>query len=84
MALEGEGLDLPSGEGLIEFSCPELPLQPGDYLLAGAIRDAVTQQILAWHSGPPLHVRAGRMVRGSFYVPHTWRLVARGHEVGAR
>ena len=84
-ALDGEQLDLPAGEGLIEFGCAAAPLQPGEYVAAASIRDAATQQILAWHSGPAVHVRAGRMVRGVFYAPHTWRLVARGRkEAGVR
>jgi ABC-type polysaccharide/polyol phosphate transport system ATPase subunit len=72
-ALDGERLDLPAGHGAVEFSCLEMPLQPGEYTVCASIRDAVTQQIMSWLTGPRLAVRPGRMVRGHFYVPHTWR-----------
>lgn len=74
-ALEGEQLDLPAGFGAVEFSCLEMPLQPGEYTVCASIRDKTTQQIMSWLSGPRLTVHAGRMVRGHFYMPHTWRHV---------
>jgi ABC-type polysaccharide/polyol phosphate transport system ATPase subunit len=72
-ALDGDRVDLPAGMGAIEFNCAEMPLQPGAYVICASIRDAETQQIVSWHSGPTLTVRPGRLVRGHFYVPHTWR-----------
>jgi ABC-type polysaccharide/polyol phosphate transport system ATPase subunit len=72
---EGEPLELPSGRSTIEFSCAEIPLQPGPYMICASVRDAATQQVLAWYSGPALTVRPGRMVRGHFYVPHSWRQI---------
>jgi ABC-type polysaccharide/polyol phosphate transport system ATPase subunit len=74
-ALEGECVDLPAGASTIEFSCAELPIQPGPYVICASIRDAERQRIQAWHSGPQLTVRPGRMVRGHFYVPHSWRQI---------
>jgi hypothetical protein len=75
-ALERERLDLPAGASAIEFSCAETPLQPGEYVVCASIRKAATQEILAWHSGPTVTVRPGRMVRGHFYFPHAWRQVS--------
>jgi hypothetical protein len=75
-ALDGEQLDLPEGVGGVEFDCLEMPLQPGEYIICGSIRDGASHQILSWLSGPTLTVHPGRMVRGHFYVPHTWRHVA--------
>jgi ABC-type polysaccharide/polyol phosphate transport system ATPase subunit len=74
-ALEGGGVELPAGSSTIEFSSTEMPLQPGLYMICASVRDAATQQVLAWHSGPTLTVRPGRMVRGHFYVPHSWRCI---------
>jgi ABC-type polysaccharide/polyol phosphate transport system ATPase subunit len=74
-ALEGERVDLPARPCTIEFSCAEMPLQPGEYVICASVRDAATQQVLAWHSGPALTVRTGRTVRGHFYVPHVWRQI---------
>jgi hypothetical protein len=72
-ARDGDRVDLPAGPSTIEFSCAEMPVQPGPYVVCASVRDARMQQIQAWHSGPSLTVRPGRMVRGYFYVPHSWR-----------
>ncbi len=83
--LDGSRVDLPAGASTIEFCCAEVPLQPGEYVICASVRDAATQQVLAWHSGPPLTVRSGRTVRGHFYVPHTWRqIVARSAQLVSR
>jgi hypothetical protein len=74
-ALDGEGVSLPAGASTIEFSCAELPVQPGPYVICASIREARTQQIHAWRSGPLLTVHPGRMVRGHFYMPHSWRQI---------
>jgi ABC-type polysaccharide/polyol phosphate transport system ATPase subunit len=79
-ALDGARVDLRPGVNTIEFSCAELPLQPGEYAICASVRDGGTQQILAWHSGPTLTVRTGRMVRGHFYVPHAWRQTVASEE----
>ena len=74
-ALDGETVSLPTGASTIEFSCGELPVQPGPYVICASIREGRTQQIQAWHSGPLLTVHPGRMVRGHFYMPHSWRQI---------
>jgi len=84
-ALGDERLDLTAGEGTIEFACSELPLQPGAYVLGASARDRATQKVYAWLPGPSLTVAPGKMVRGHFYVPHTWRHMERAaHETIAR
>jgi ABC-type polysaccharide/polyol phosphate transport system ATPase subunit len=84
-ALDGDRVDLPGRPSTIEFSCAEMPLQPGEYVVCASVRDAATQQILAWHSGPALTVRTGRTVRGHFYVPHAWRqIVAPSRDLASR
>jgi hypothetical protein len=81
-ALQGDRLDLPPGGGSVEFAAAEMPLQPGEYVVCGSVRDAATQQVMSWFSGPTLTVRPGRMVRGHFYVAHDWRHVpARDHDL---
>jgi homopolymeric O-antigen transport system ATP-binding protein len=72
-AFSAEPLAVLPGDGTVEFSIEELPLQPGDYAVVATTRDARTQQIGSWLKGVPLTVRAGRMVRGHFYLPHAWR-----------
>jgi hypothetical protein len=71
-ALAGEPLTLAEGTGDIEFAIDELPLQPGEYAVTASARDARSQQLQAWVAAPRLTVRAGKMVRGHFYVPHRW------------
>jgi hypothetical protein len=72
-AFSAEPLAVLPGNGTVEFSIEELPLQPGDYAVVASTRDAASQQIGSWLKGVPLTVRAGRMVRGHFYLPHVWR-----------
>jgi ABC-type polysaccharide/polyol phosphate transport system ATPase subunit len=75
-AIGDERLVLAPGGGAVEFWTDEFPLQPGHYTVAVACRDMESQDILAWHPGPALEVRPGKMVRGHFYAPHRWRHVA--------
>jgi ABC-type polysaccharide/polyol phosphate transport system ATPase subunit len=74
-ALDGDCVNLPAGASTIEFTCPEMPVQPGSYVICASIRDARTHQLRAWQSGPMVTVRPGRSVRGHFYVPHSWRQI---------
>ena len=70
--LSGETADLAPGSGMIEFSCEELGLQPGSYLI-----DAIIDQHgnhLDWqYRCSTIQVNTGRNVKGLFYHPHTWR-----------
>jgi ABC-type polysaccharide/polyol phosphate transport system ATPase subunit len=64
---------LPPG-GLVEFTCPELPLRQGAYCLTAVARDADTHAVIAWWDGSTtLHVEPGVPAEGQFHVPHTWR-----------
>ena len=70
--LSGETADLAAGSGMVEFSCEELGLQPGSYLI-----DAIIDQHgnhLDWqYRCSTIQVNTGRNVKGLFYHPHTWR-----------
>ena len=70
--LSGETADLAPGNGIVEFSCEELGLQPGSYLI-----DALIDQNgnhLDWqYRCSTIQVNSGRSVKGLFYHPHTWR-----------
>ena len=70
--VSGETADLEPGNGAVEFTCKELGLQPGSYLI-----DATIEQhgnCLDWqYRCSTLQVNAGRSVKGLFYHPHTWR-----------
>jgi lipopolysaccharide transport system ATP-binding protein len=73
--LSGETADLAPGNGIVEFSCEELGLQPGTYLIDTTIEQhGIT---LDWQCRcSTIQVNAGRPVRGLFYHPHTWREVS--------
>ncbi len=70
--LSGETADLAPGNGIIEFCCDELGLQPGSYLI-----DTIIEQHgnnLDWqYRCSTIQVNSGRSVKGLFYHPHTWR-----------
>ena len=67
--------------GIVEFSCPELPLRPGAYCLTAVARDADTWAVLAWWDGSTtLHVEPGITIEGQFHIPHTWRAVPLGED----
>jgi len=70
--LSGETADLEPGNGIVEFTCEELGLQPGSYLI-----DAIIEQHgnnLDWqYRCSTIQVNSGRNVKGLFYHPHTWR-----------
>ncbi|MDP8988918.1 MAG: ABC transporter ATP-binding protein [Acidobacteriota bacterium] len=70
--LSGETADLAPGKGIVEFSCEELGLQPGSYLI-----DTIIEQHgnnLDWQNRcSTIQVNSGRSVKGLFYHPHTWR-----------
>ena len=72
-AFSAEPLAVLPGNGTVEFSIEELPLQPGDYAVVASTRDAASREVGSWLQGVPLTVRAGRMVRGNSYLPHAWR-----------
>ena len=70
--LSGETANLPPGNGIVEFSCEELGLQPGSYHIDTMIEQHGTN--LDWqYRCSTLQVNPGRPVTGLFYHPHTWR-----------
>jgi hypothetical protein len=78
-ALTGAELDLPAGSGAVEFTMPWLGLQPGIYSVGATIRQRTAAETIDWFYGRTmLYVEAGKSVRGYFYTPHDWRVVA-GH-----
>lgn len=70
--LSGETADLTPGNGIVEFSCEELGLQPGTYLIDTTIEQHGNN--LDWqYRCSTIQVNAGKPVKGLFYHPHTWR-----------
>jgi ABC-type polysaccharide/polyol phosphate transport system ATPase subunit len=62
--------------GIVEFTCPALPLRPGAYCLTAVARDGSSRDVIAWWDGSTtLHVEPGVQVEGQVHVPHTWRVL---------
>jgi ABC-type polysaccharide/polyol phosphate transport system ATPase subunit len=73
-ALGGEMLSLWAGRRSLEFTCPEMGLQPGVYAIGACVRDASSAAAIDWWYGTRLlMIEPGKNVRGYFYAPHTWR-----------
>jgi ABC-type polysaccharide/polyol phosphate transport system ATPase subunit len=81
----GGELTLVPGGGAVEFSMPGLGLQPGVYAIGATIRERSAAETIDWWYGrTTLWVEPGRPVRGYFYTPHDWRLVAEHGQAGDR
>jgi ABC-type polysaccharide/polyol phosphate transport system ATPase subunit len=65
--------------GVIEFTCPALPLKPGAYYVGAVLREASAGDVLDWwDGGTMLYVEPGADMRGLLYMPHSWRIVHAG------
>lgn len=63
------------GEGIVQFSCQELGLQPGTYYADATIKRRTDGRELDWqYRSALLQVKPGKRVSGSFYAPHKWRM----------
>jgi ABC-type polysaccharide/polyol phosphate transport system ATPase subunit len=73
-SLDGTALNMNRGLGSVEFSCPELGLQPGVYQIDACVEQAGTREAFEWQHGcTSIHVEAGKKIQGNFYMPHSWR-----------
>jgi hypothetical protein len=75
LTAEGIGtstLDIEPGSGIIEFSCDELGLKPGIYQIDLTIERY--PKIVDWRTRcATLRVDPGKLVRGRFHMPSSWR-----------
>jgi len=72
-ALSGPRLTLNRGVGAIEFRTEELGLQPGCYDVTCRIMTESGETLHTFVRPERLVVDSGRMIRGYFYMPQTWR-----------
>jgi hypothetical protein len=73
--VNGDGLDLAPGRGLIEFLCPELPLEVASFNVEASIRrrgSSFTEHV-DYKQAASVSIAKGKPVHGAFYTPHTWR-----------
>ncbi len=74
---DGHGSVIQPGKGVIEFSCDQLGLQPRAYKVDALIEEAGTKDVLEHQPGcTSIHVGPGKRVKGSYYIPYTWRQVS--------
>jgi ABC-type polysaccharide/polyol phosphate transport system ATPase subunit len=63
------------GRGVVEFSCPELGLQPGIYHIDATVVQREPLEGIEWqYHCAMMRVDPGRIVRGNFYMPHEWTI----------
>jgi ABC-type polysaccharide/polyol phosphate transport system ATPase subunit len=74
-AQSGERIDLEQGDGTVEMYCAELGLQPGVYTIGAAVKQRpASASIDWWYADKMIYVEPDKWVRGSFYLPHRWRI----------
>jgi hypothetical protein len=75
-------MDLPEGPGSVEFTCPELGLQPGIYSVDAAIETANSiDPVEHLRQCAIIRVDSGHSVRGLFYSAHQCRVEAAQNSV---
>jgi ABC-type polysaccharide/polyol phosphate transport system ATPase subunit len=73
-----QSIDLETGAGIAEVSCAELGLKPGIYYVDATIKHRDALDDIDWQRNcATLRVDPGKMQRGSFYMPHSWRVLQR-------
>lgn len=73
--VSGDTIDLEPGEGSVEFVCPELSLLPGVYYADVYVKRRGALESIDWeYRSSALRVDPGKLVAGSFYMPHRWHL----------
>jgi len=75
---DGEGFAMKPGLGTVEFEVDELSFLPGMYYVSATIvhREQANGTAIDWqHQCLALRIDPGRIIRGSFYMPHRWRQV---------
>jgi lipopolysaccharide transport system ATP-binding protein len=78
-----DGIALQPGTGTIEFSVDAVGLLPGTCSVSARVahRDDPPGRNIDWLGQClTLHIEPGRCLRGTFYLPHRWRMLP-GHRV---
>jgi ABC-type polysaccharide/polyol phosphate transport system ATPase subunit len=70
----GRGISLQAGAGRVEFEIDALSLMPGMYYFSAAILNSAVPglAIAREHQCLTIRIDPGRIVHGSFYMPHRW------------
>lgn len=73
--VNGQGLDLEPGRGVIEFHCPEVLLEVAAFNIEASIkhRGSAFSEHIDHKQAAVLNVGRGKPVHGAFYMPHSFR-----------
>lgn len=78
-AISGEPIDRLPGHGVVEIRCDECGLTPGVFKVDATL---IKRGAIAPYDSKPRHyvlkVMPGKSVRGMFYLPHRWQVIAAG------
>ena len=73
-------LEIEPGSGVAEFIIAEVGLRPDIYYADATIRQRTAIEDIDWQRNcATLRVDPGKMQRGSFYMPHEWRVRQRSN-----
>ncbi len=73
---EAEPVMVVRGPGALEFLCEEIGLLPGIYHLDARVERPDGTELAELRRCALIHVAEGKQVHGTFYAPHTWRIVS--------
>src|SRR6185503_9937874 len=73
-AADGPTLDLPKGRCIVEFYCPELPLEVAAFNVEAGIklRGSSFNEHLDYKRTGSINITKGKPVHGAYHTPHTW------------
>jgi hypothetical protein len=74
--VEGNKLNLAPGRSVVEFICPEIPLEAASFKIEASIRrrESSFNEHIDYKHAAGINIIKGKSVHGVFHTPHTWRL----------
>jgi lipopolysaccharide transport system ATP-binding protein len=74
--VDGKRFDLAAGRGIIEFFCPQLPLEVASFNVEASIRrrGSSFSEHLDYKHATAINMTKGKAVHGVFHTLHTWRI----------
>jgi ABC-type polysaccharide/polyol phosphate transport system ATPase subunit len=74
--VDGKKLYLEPGRRIIEFFCPQLPLEVAAFNVEASIRrrESSFSEHIDYKQAAAVNITKGKSIHGVFHSPHTWRL----------
>lgn len=74
--VDGNKLDIEPGRGVVQFICPQLPLEVASFQVQASIRRRASSfnEHLDYKHAVGVNIIKGKAVHGVFHTPHTWRI----------